>query len=143
MRRFTGILLGWFLAGPDVASAAAQAWLTVGGADGSFKIELPIPFDMPELPRDGAVTFACMHQTPELSLRFEVLNTPMMVFEQASDRDTFVDRVEDGFHILQTRVYVVGHRTFRLIAHSKPEFEGDPMIHRFLTSVRLSSSPDF
>jgi hypothetical protein len=138
MRRFAGVVVAWSLAAANVAPAAAQAWLTVGGADGSFKIEMPIPFDMPETHPGGTVTFACVHQTPELSLRFEVLNTPMTMSEQAANRGILVDRIEDGSHILQTRVYVVGHRTFRLIAHSTPELEADPMIQRFLTSVRLA-----
>lgn len=138
MRRFAGVLLGLLLAGADASSATAQAWLTVGGDDGSFKIEMPIPFDMPEMHPGSAVTFACVHQTAELSLRFEVLNTPTTVSEQAANRGLFTDRIEDGSRILQTRIYVVGHRTFRLVAHSTPEFEDDPMIQRFLTSVRLA-----
>jgi hypothetical protein len=47
-------------------------------------------------------------------------------------------RVEDGSRVLQTRTYTVGHRTFRLIASSSLQSESDPMIDRFLTSVRLS-----
>jgi len=72
-----------------------------------------------------------------MSLRFEVLNAPRIVSEQASAQGVLVSRIEDGPRILQTRVYVVGHRTFRLIAISTPELEGHPMIDRFLSSVRL------
>lgn len=117
----------------------AQAWLTVGSADGSFRIEMPVPFDLPisEHQPDGAITFACVHETPEVSLRFEVLDAPMIVSEQASAQGVRVSRIDDGARILQTRVHVVGHRTFRLVAISTPELEGDPMIHRFLSSVRL------
>lgn len=133
-------LLGWSLAAPGVvAPAAAQAWLTVGGADGSFRIEMPVPFDLPspvDHP-DGTITFACVHETPELSLRFEVLDAPTASSGQTSVQGVRVSRIEDGSRILQTRVHVVGQRTFRLLASSTREFEGDPMIHRFLASVRL------
>lgn len=138
--RWSGFaLLGLILSCAGAAPAAAEAWLTVGGADGSFRIDMPVPFDLPfsEFQPDGVVTFACVHETPDLSLRFEVLNAPMIVSEQAAAQGVLVSRIEDGPRILQTRVYVVGHRTFRLIAISTPELEGDPMIHRFLSSVRL------
>lgn len=134
------MLLGCVLAGASAEPAAAQAWLMVGGADGSFRIEMPVPFDLPspELrPDGGGVTFACVYQTPEVSLRFEVVDAPMTVAEQASGQGVFVSRIEDGSLVLQTRIYVVGHRTFRLVAISTPELEGDAMIHRFLASVRL------
>ena len=133
------MLLGCVLAGASAAPAEAQAWLTVGGADGSFRIEMPVPFDLPspELRPDGGVTFACVYETAEVSLRFEVVDAPMTVSEQASEQGVLVSRIEDGSLVLQTRVYVVGHRTFRLVAISTPELEGDAMIHRFLASVRL------
>ena len=139
MRWSAWVLLGFVLAEAWATPAAAQAWLTVGGADGSFRIEMPVPFDMPVAETDlgAAVAFACVHETPEISLRFEVLDAPMAVSEQAPAHGVLVNRVEDGSRILQTRVYVVGHRTFRLIAISTRELEGDPMIDRFLTSVRL------
>jgi hypothetical protein len=140
MRWIALMLLGWVLAGASAAPAMAQAWLTVGGADGSFRIEMPVPFDLPSpeiRPDGGRVTFACVYQTAEVSLRFEVLDAPMTVSEQAPEQGVFVRRIEDDSLVLQTRVYVVGHRTFRLVAISTPELEGDAMIHRFLTSVRL------
>lgn len=136
MRRIAIALLSLVLAGAYAASAAAQAWLTIGGADGTFKIEMPVPFDMPEIQIDGAVTFACVHETPELSLRFEVLEVPLVVSEQAPG--LFAYRTEDGPLVLQTRIYVAGHRTFRLTVLSTPELQGDAMIHRFFTSVRLA-----
>ena len=72
MRSIAMVLLGWLFAGAGVAPAAAQAWLTVAGADGSFKFEMPVPFELPlsESHPDGALTFACVHETPEMSLRF-------------------------------------------------------------------------
>ncbi len=137
MRRIAVVLLGWVLAAAGVSSAAAQAWLTVGGADGSFKFEMPIPFDMPDIQPDGAVTLAYVHQTPELSLRFEVFDAPLAISDRAPG--LFDDRVEDdGPFVLQTRIYVAGHRTFRLTVLSTPQGQGDPAIHRFLTSVRLA-----
>ena len=138
--RWTALaLLGSVLAGAGAAPAVAQAWLTVGGADGSFRIEMPVPFDLPLSGShpDGAITFACVHETPEVSLRFEVLDAPLAVSEQSPAQGVLVSRVIDGSRVLQTRVHVVGHRTFRLVAVSTPELEGDAMIHRFLTSIRL------
>src|SRR6266536_1624122 len=124
MRSIALILLGWVLAGASAAPAMAQAWLTVGGADGSFRIEMPVPFDLPSseiYPDGGDVAFACVYETAEVSLRFEVLDAPMTVSEQASVQDVLVSRIEDGSRVLQTRVYVAGHRIFRLVAISTPE----------------------
>jgi hypothetical protein len=136
--RWTALaLLGWGLAGAGAAPAVAQAWLTVGGADGSFRIEMPVPFDLPEGHPDGAITFACVHETPEVSLRFEVLDAALAVSGQPTAQGVLSSRIKDGSRVLQTRVYVVGHRTFRLVAISTPELEDDAMIHRFLTSIRL------
>src|SRR5258708_16808771 len=140
MRWIAVVLLGWVLAGASAAPAVAQAWLTVGGADGGFRIEMPVPFDLASSeidPDGGGVTFACVYETAEVSLRFEVLDVPMIVSEQAPAQGVLVSRIEDGSRVQQTRVYVVGHRIFRLIAISTPELESDVMIHRFLTSIRL------
>jgi hypothetical protein len=139
MRWSAWALLGLVLAEAWAAPAAAQAWLTVGGADGSFRVDMPVPFDFPVSETDGGgvITFACVHETPEISLRFEVLDAAMAVSEQAPAQGVLASRFEHGLRIEQTRVYVVGHRTFRLIAISTRELESDPMIDRFLASVRL------
>src|SRR5512143_2991117 len=99
------MLLGCVLAGASAPPAVAQAWLTVGGADGSFRIEMPVPFDLPspELrPDGGGVTFACVYETAEVSLRFEVVDAPMTVSDQASEQGVLVSRIEDGSLVLQT-----------------------------------------
>jgi hypothetical protein len=134
MRWSAWALLGLVLAESWAAPAAAQAWLTVGGADGSFRVDMPVPFDFPvaETDRGSVITFACVHETPEMSLRFEVLDAPIAVSDQVPAQGVLASRFEDDFRIQQTRVYVVGHRTFRLIAISTRELEGDPMIDRFL-----------
>src|SRR5437016_3000513 len=118
MRSIALMLLGWLLAGVGAAPAMAQAWLTVGGADGSFRIEMPVPFDLPSseiYPDGGGVTFACVYETADVSLRFEVLDAPMTVSEQVPAQGVLVSRIEEGSRVLQTRVYVAGHRIFRLV----------------------------
>jgi hypothetical protein len=137
MRPVVVALLG-LIAGADPAQA--QAWLTVADADGRFRIEMPVPFDMPpsKVESNGTITFSYVHETPELALRFEVVegaidqgggDAPALV--------TLVSRVWDGERIVQMRSHVVGRRTYRVVAISTPELESDTMILRFMDSVRL------
>ena len=115
-------------------AAQAQAWLTVADAEGHFRLEMPVPFDLPpsQVGPDGTVTFAYVHETPELALRFEVVDH----VEAAQVLPMLVTRVHDGEHMMQMRSHVVGRRTYRMVAIFPPELEGDPMIRRFMQSVR-------
>jgi hypothetical protein len=115
-------------------AARAQAWLTVADAEGRFRLEMPVPFDLPpsQVGPDGTVTFAYVHETPELALRFEVVDH----VEAAQVLPLLVTRVHDGEHMMQMRSHVVGRRTYRMVAIFPPELEGDPMIRRFMQSVR-------
>ena len=115
-------------------AAQAQAWLTVADAEGQFRLEMPVPFDLPpsQVGPDGTVTFAYVHETPELALRFEVVDH----VEAAQVLPMLVTRVHDGEHMMQMRSHVVGRRTYRMVAIFPPELEGDPMIRRFMQSVR-------
>jgi hypothetical protein len=120
------------IAGVDAAEA--QAWLTVGDAEGRFRFEMPVPFDLPpsQVAPDGTVTFAYVHETPELALRFEVVDHG----EAVQALPTLVSRLRDIDRVMQMRSHVVGRRTYRLVAIFPPELEGDPMILRFMQSVR-------
>lgn len=122
------------IAGADAAQA--QAWLTVADAEGRFRLEMPVPFDLPpsQVESDGTVTFAYVHETPELALRFEVVEAMQAV-------PAFVSRVWDSERLMQMRSHVVGRRTYRMVAIFTPELEGDPMILRFMQSVRYSDDP--
>ena len=120
------------IAGADAAQA--QAWLTVADAEGRFRLEMPVPFDLPpsQVRPDGTVTVAYVHETPELALRFEVVDH----VEAAQALPMLVTLVRDSEHMVQMRSHVVGRRTYRMVAIFPPELEGDPMIRRFMQSVR-------
>ena len=122
------------IAGADAAQA--QAWLTVADAEGRFRLEMPVPFDLPasQVGPDGTVTSAYVHETPELALRFEVIDHG----DAVQALPTLVSRIEKSDRLVQMRSHVVGRRTYRVIAIFPPELEGDPMIRRFMQSVRYS-----
>ncbi len=120
------------IAGADTAQA--QAWLTVADAEGRFRLEIPVPFDLPssQVEPDGTVTFAYVHETPELALRFEVADQG----EAVQALPTLVSRVWDSERMVQMRSHVAGRRTYRMVAIFPLELEGDPMILRFMQSAR-------
>jgi hypothetical protein len=122
-----------------VNTARAQAWLTVADAEGRFRLEMPVPFDLPpsQVGPDGTVTFAYVHETPELALRFEVVDHG----EAVQALPTLVSQVRDSERMVQMRSHVVGRRTYRMVAIFPPELEGDPMILRFMQSVRYRDDP--
>jgi hypothetical protein len=136
MRSIIFALLG-LIAGTD--PARAQAWLTVADADGRFRLEMPVPFDMPpsQIEPNGTITFSYVHETPELALRFEVVDGVIDQDGGAPALATLVSRVWDGERIVQMRSRVVGRRTYRQVAISTPELASDTMILRFMESVRL------
>jgi hypothetical protein len=136
MRSVIFALLG-LIAGTD--PARAQAWLTVADADGRFRLEMPVPFDMPpsQIEPNGTITFSYVHETPELALRFEVVDGVIDQGGGAPALVVLVSRVRDGERIVQMRSHVVGRRTYRVVAISTPELESDTMILRFMDSVRL------
>ena len=125
------------IAGADAAQA--QAWLTVGDAEGRFRLEMPVPFDLPasEVGPDGTVTSAYVHETPELALRCEVVDHG----EALQAQPTRVSRGGESERLVQMRSHVVGRRTYRVVAIFPPELEGDPMIRRFMQSVRYRDDP--
>jgi hypothetical protein len=135
MRSVVFALLG-LIAGTDLAWA--QAWLTVADADGRFRLEMPVPFDMPpsHVEPSGIVTFSYVHETPELALRFEVVESLADRGEVGPALPTLVSRVGDGERMVQMRCHVVGQRTYRMVAIFPPELEGDATIRRFMQSVR-------
>ena len=166
MRSVACAFLGLVLAAAGSAPAAAEAWLRVGVADGHVVFEMPVPFDHPEpeTNSDGAVISIYAHATSDLALRFEVVdlapqaepdpsgNTerdPTQAFANAvpvsrsdhrlgpAEGDAVMLHAEDGARVRQERHYRVGNRLYRLVAVSTPEHEDDPLIHRFLNSVRL------
>src|SRR4029453_16721421 len=94
------------IAGVD--AAWAQAWLTVADAEGRFRLEMPVPFDLPptQVGPDGTVTFAYVHETPELALRFEVVDH----VEATQALPMLVTLVRDSEHMVQMRSHVVGDR---------------------------------
>src|SRR6476620_372423 len=100
------------IAGADAAQA--QAWLTVADAEGRFRLEMPLPFDLPpsQVEADGTVTFAYVHETPELALRFEVVDHA----EAAQSMPMLVTRVRVSEHLVEMRSHVVGRRTYRMVA---------------------------
>ena len=120
-------------------AAQAQAWLTVADAEGRFRLEMPVPFDLPpsQVGPDGTVTFAYVHETPELALRFEVVDH----VEAAQALPMLVTRLHDSEHMMQMRSHVIGRRTYRMVAIFPPELEGDPMIRRFMQSVHYRDDP--
>lgn len=131
MRPVVFALLG-LIAGGD--AALAQAWLTVADPDGRFRLEMPVPFDLPpsQVGPDGTVTFAYVHETPELALRFEVVDHG----EAAQALPVLAGRGGERARLVQMHSHVVGRRTYRAVAIFPPELEGDPMIRRFMQSVR-------
>ncbi|GEP58372.1 hypothetical protein [Reyranella soli] len=133
MRSVVVVLLG-LIAG--VHAAQAQAWLTVADAEGRFWLEMPVPFDLPpsQVAPDGTVTFAYVHETPELALRFEVVDhgEAMQVLPMP------VSRMWDSERMVQVRSHVVGRRTYRVVAIFPPELEGDATILRFMRSVHYN-----
>jgi hypothetical protein len=136
MRSFVVALLG-LLAVADPAHA--QAWLTVADAEGRFRLEIPVPFDLPpaQVEPDGTVTFAYVHETPELALRFEVVDHG----EAMQALPTLIDRTWDNNErVVQMRSHVVGRRTYRVVAVFPPELEGDATILRFMQSVRYNDA---
>ena len=122
------------IAGAD--AAMAQAWLTVADADGRFRLEMPVPFDLPpsQVWPDGTVTFAYVYETPALALRFEVADHG----EAMQSLPSLVSRAWDSERVVHMRSHVVGRRTYRVVAIFAPELEGDPTILRFMQSVRYS-----
>jgi hypothetical protein len=139
MRSVACALLGLLVASTGVTPVSAQAWLTVGDADGRFRVDMPVPFDLPpsEIEPDGTFTFSYVHETPDLALRLEVIDGAPRPGEALQAHATRVSRLSDGGRVLQMRVHVVDRRIYRLVAISTPELEGDAMILRFLDSIRL------
>ena len=135
MRSVVVALLGLIVAADP---AWAQAWLTVADAEGRFQLEMPVPFDLPasQVEADGTVTIAYVHETPEVALRFEVIDHGELV----QGLPTLVSRAWDSERMVQMRSHVVGRRTYRMVAIFPPELEGDPMILRFMRSVRYHDS---
>jgi hypothetical protein len=133
------VVFAWLVLIAGVDAAQAQAWLTVADAEGRFRLEMPVPFDLPasEVGPDGTVTFAYVHETPELALRFEVVDHG----DAVQALPTLVSRGGESERLVQMRSHVVGRRTYRVIAIFPPELEGDPMIRRFMQSVRYRDDP--
>jgi hypothetical protein len=143
MRSVVVALLVVLVASIGAGPALAQAWLTVADADGRFKLEIPVPFDMPPLQvaPDGTATFSYVHETPELALRFEVVDGLVDGFADhgkvaPTALPTLVSRARDGERMVQMRSHVVGRRIYRVVAIFPPELEGDATILRFMQSVR-------
>lgn len=143
MRSVVVALLGLLVASVGAGSAWAQAWLTVADADGRFRLEMPVPFDMPPLQvaPDGTATFSYVHETPELALRFEVVDGFADHSEVALALPTLVSRAGDDERMVQMRSRVVGRRIYRMVAIFPPELEGDATIVRFMQSVRYDDDP--
>jgi hypothetical protein len=140
MRSVVVALLALLVASIGAGQALAQVWLTIADADGHFRLEIPVPFDMPlHVAPDGTATFSYVHETPELALRFEVIDG---VDEAGPALATVFSRATDGEHIVQMHSHVVGRRTYRVVAIFPPEREGDATILRFLQSVRYFDDRD-
>jgi hypothetical protein len=139
MRSLALVLVGLLVTPMTASPVLAQAWLTVSGSDGSFTVDMPVPFEMPaaETEPDGTVIFAYVHETPDVALRLVVVDSAAPCSGAVPDGLLLVSRSEVGSRVLQSRVRVAGQRTYRLSATSTPELEGDPMIRRFLMSMRL------
>jgi len=62
MRSVVVALLGLIVAADP---AWAQAWLTVADAEGRFRLEMPVPFDLPpsQVEPDGTVTSSYVYET--------------------------------------------------------------------------------
>ena len=134
-------LLGLFVIAEP---AFAQAWLTVADADGRFRLEMPVPFDLPppQVEPDGTVTFSYLHETPELALRFEVVDGVVDPASGVPTLSTLVSRLWDGDRMVRICSRVVGRRTYRMVAVFPPQLEDDAMILRFMKSVRYFDSPN-
>jgi len=126
----------WLMAG--AAPAWAQSWLTVADAEGRFRLEMPVPFDLPpaQVAPDGTVTSAYVHETPKLALRFEVVDHG----EATQVLPALASRTWDSERMVQVRSHVVGRRTYRVVAIFPPELEGDATILRFMQSVRYQDN---
>ena len=135
MRSVVAALLGLIV---GAAPAGAQAWLTVADAEGRFRLEMPVPFDLPpsQVEPDGTVTFSYVYETPDLALRFEVVDRGIDPDGDAAVLPTLVSRVWDSERMVQMWSRVVGRRTYRAVAIFPPELEGDAVIRRFMQSVR-------
>ena len=135
MRSVVIALLGLIVAADP---AWAQAWLTVADAEGRFRLEMPVPFDLPpsQVEPDGTVTFSYVYETPDLALRFEVVDRGIDPDGDAAVLPTLVSRVWDSERMVQMWSRVVGRRTYRAVAIFPPELEGDAVIRRFMQSVR-------
>ena len=135
MRSVVVALLG-LIAGTD--PAWAQAWLTVADAEGRFRLEMPVPFDLPpsQVEPDGTVTVSYVYETPDLALRFEVVDGVIDPDDDAAVLPTLVSRAWDSERMVQMWSRVVGRRTYRAVAIFPPELEGDAVIRRFMQSVR-------
>lgn len=143
MRSVVVALFGLLVASVGACPVLAQAWLTVADADGRFRLEMPVPFDMPpsQVALDGTATFSYVHETPELALRFEVVDGVADHAEFVPALPTLVGRVWDGERMVQMRSHVVGGRTYRMVAIFPTELEGDATILRFMQSVRYHDDP--
>src|SRR4029453_7285934 len=99
MRSIIFALLG-LIAGTD--PARAEAWVRVADADGRFRLEMPVPFDMPpsQIEPNGTITFSYVHETPELALRFEVVEETIDHGGGAPALATLVSRMWDGERIV-------------------------------------------
>ena len=137
MRPVVLALLG-LIAGANAAHA--QAWLSVADANGRFRLEMPVPFDSPasQVAPDGTVILAYVHETPELALRFEVIDHGAAM----QDLPAPVSRLWHSERMVQMRYHVVGRRTYRVVAIFPPELEGDAIIRRFMRSVRYNDISD-
>lgn len=135
MRSVVVALLG-LIVGAD--PAWAQAWLTVADAEGRFRLEMPVPFDLPpsQVEPDGTVTFSYVYETPDLALRFEVVDRGIDPGGDAAVLPTLATRGWDSERMVQMWSRVVGRRTYRAVAIFPPELEGDAVIRRFMQSVR-------
>jgi hypothetical protein len=135
MRPVVVALLGLIMAADP---AWAQAWLTVADAEGRFRLEMPVPFDLPpsQVESDGTVTSSYVYETPDLALRFEVVDGVIAPDGNAAVLPTLVSRVLDSERMVQVWSRVVGRRTYRAVAIFPPELEGDTVIRRFMQSVR-------
>jgi hypothetical protein len=156
MRSVVVVLLGLLVASVGAGSAVAQAWLTVADAEGRFRLEMPAPFDMPPLQvaPDGTATFSYVHETPELALRFEVIDGLVDgladgLADGSADHGeiaptalpTLVSQARDGERMVQMHSRVVGRRIYRVVAIFPPALEGDATILRFMQSVRYYDGP--
>jgi hypothetical protein len=135
MRSVVVALLGLIMVADP---AGAQAWLTVADAEGRFRLEMPVPFDLPpsQVEPDGTVTSAYVYETPDLALRFEVVDGVIDPDGDAAVLPMLVSRVWGSERMVQVWSRVVGRRTYRAVAIFPPELEGDAVIRRFMQSVR-------